>query len=650
MTRRPAKAEWIVVGACLVIGTILRCWHLDRESVEHFDEGVYASVLWYDGVYGPQYPAREFFAPPGLPWMIEAASLIPGSGRFAPFLPSLCFGIASIAVFWWLGRSWFGTVGGVVAAIVVAMSDFHIQYSRMALTDVPVLFWIALSVGLGVQAIDRQSVKWAVAAGIACGIAWWIKYTGWLPLAIVSSGSVLWWILNGRKRQDVRLGKSLFILGVMILAAFVTFSPWWIHLQSVGGYSRITAHHRSFAAAADSLVATWRKNMTDQLSFQLFQDGIFGVLSLGLGVLWAAWIRWNAAVRSTWNEQANASLQANSSGQFFPPGSLAIRFIVAAFALVVLALRIRTPLMMLCMALGGFAGMHLWPVLHRAWQRRRTNDLSPTAPDAIPLTQGDLDVAATTDPSLAFSILVCWFSGLLLVTPLYHPYARLFFPLLASIWLSAAAGVSWWLESNLSVARRGTAAPKPSVLQSIGQRIVTAMVAGAVIASFVQFNQDFELEVVPLAEIAHVAGYEERRSIEVAADSIADSCVASARGDLDDNRAGQVPIGDIIYPGKILRSQSESVPEAAATDEEPSTVEPSNAGSDNPQSPKPQSDSKTATPKYSIEQRQSEKLIVYVYGDPALLLHLNQAGLTAVPVSHLNLRGPNGDPPAPRPL
>ncbi len=63
------------------------------------------------------------------------------------------------------------------------------------------------------------------------------------------------------------------------------------------------------------------------------------------------------------------------------------------------------------------------------------------------------------------------------------------------------------------------------------------------------------------------------------------------------------------------------------------------------QSPKPQSDSKTATPKYSIEQRQSEKLIVYVYGDPALLLHLNQAGLTAVPVSHLNLRGPNGDPP-----
>ncbi len=42
--------------------------------------------------------------------MIEAASLIPGSGRFAPFLPSLCFGIASIAVFWWLGRSWFGTV------------------------------------------------------------------------------------------------------------------------------------------------------------------------------------------------------------------------------------------------------------------------------------------------------------------------------------------------------------------------------------------------------------------------------------------------------------------------------------------------------------------------------------------------------------
>ena len=39
-------------------------------------------------------------------------------------------------------------------------------------------------------------------------------------------------------------------------------------------------------------------------------------------------------------------------------------------------------------------------------------------------------------------------------------------------------------------------------------------------------------------------------------------------------------------------------------------------------------------------------MIVYVYGEPALLFHLNQSGVTAAPVSHLNLRDFGDRPPA----
>ncbi|MFN9718192.1 MAG: ArnT family glycosyltransferase [Planctomycetota bacterium] len=657
MTHRPAKAEWIVVGAFLTIGTILRCWHLDRECVEHFDEGVYSSILWYDGVYGPTYPAREFFAPPGLPTMIEVASWIPGASRMAPFLPSICFGIGSIILFWWIGRTWFGTAAGVVLAATVAMSDFHIQYSRMALTDVPTLFWIVLAVAMGALAIDRQSLKVAAAAGFCCGIAWWIKYTGWLPLAIVGSGAALWWIRSGRQRTDVRALKTLMIVGLMLVTAFATFAPWWIQLQSIGGYSAITAHHRSFAASGDSLFSAWRKNMTDQLSFQIFQDGIFGVLSLGLGVLWAAWIRWNAAVCSTWNKTDAVSAQANSSDSTFPPRSLALRFIVASIALILLSLRIRTPLMMMCMTLGGIAGMHLWPVLHRVWIRRRTNDVSPAAPDAMRLTSGDLEVAATADPSLGFSVLLCWFMGLLIVTPLYHPYARLFFPLLASIWIASAAGVSWWLESNLSVARRGIPLTKVSRWQTMAQWIVGAMVAGAVLASFVQFNQNYELEPVPLSELLSVPGYEERRSIEHAALAIADSCMASARDEVPPDSVTRVPVGETIHPGKILRADAGN-PEESGRSQEPTddlpqsqTESRTSSSSTNEQSAADSNDPSLITntpihPRYSMEQRRVEKMIVYVFGEPALLMHLNAAGITAAPISHLNLQDPGDKTPA----
>jgi hypothetical protein len=37
--------------------------------------------------------------------------------------------------------------------------------------------------------------------------------------------------------------------------------------------------------------------------------------------------------------------------------------------------------------------------------------------------------------------------------------------------------------------------------------------------------------------------------------------------------------------------------------------------------------------------------VIYAYGEPSLLFHLNQAGVMVAPVSHLNLRGANGTPP-----
>jgi hypothetical protein len=48
----------------------------------------------------------------------------------------------------------------------------------------------------------------------------------------------------------------------------------------------------------------------------------------------------------------------------------------------------------------------------------------------------------------------------------------------------------------------------------------------------------------------------------------------------------------------------------------------------------------------TIEERAKQKLVVYGYGEPALLLHLAQSGLAVGPVSHLNLAEPDGSSPA----
>ncbi len=58
MNRSPLFIESIALMAFFTAGLLLRTSSLDREAVEHFDEGIYASPLWYDMQFGEPYPAR----------------------------------------------------------------------------------------------------------------------------------------------------------------------------------------------------------------------------------------------------------------------------------------------------------------------------------------------------------------------------------------------------------------------------------------------------------------------------------------------------------------------------------------------------------------------------------------------------------------
>jgi hypothetical protein len=256
--------------------------------------------------------------------------------------------------------------------------------------------------------------------------------------------------------------------------------------------------------------------------------------------------------------------------------------------------------------------MYLWPVVRRSWERRILKDLSPTSEGALPLARGDLAAAATIDPALGLCTTLCWFLGMLLMTPLYHPYARLFFPLLASIWLAAAGGVSWWLESNLSVARRTVGTGETQERQPWAQSLVQGMLVAAVVTSFLRFDQNDRLDVVEVEDVVHSQLFRDRSSIVTAAGRIADLCVLSANGQFDPNRSPVVPDGQTIFPEMALQ----------ALERDPQIEQ--------------------LTP----DERRRERLVVYAFGEPSLLLHLSNAGLTASPVSHLNLQDPSGASPA----
>jgi hypothetical protein len=343
-------------------------------------------------------------------------------------------------------------------------------------------------------------------------------------------------------------------------------------------------------------------------------------LSLGLGLFLAGLFRWTSG-RSTWNAVGTESNAA--SAMTLPPVALLLRFAAAAAALSIIAIRLRTPLMLMCLSLAGLSGIYLWPVLQRAWVRRNEKDMSPTSLGAVTLSAEDLSNAPTVDPALGLSLTLAWFTGMLIATPMYTPYSRLFFPLLAAIWLAAAGGVGWWLESNLSVARRivGTGEPAPKL--SWGQRLVSTMLGGALLASFFQFDENFDLGVVPRSELFRTSLFQDRRSIVSAADQIANACVQDATNGGDNIARHKLPDGidtNSMTPAALLAAGAKAA-EARSLAADTSSV--------------------ATTP----EDRSQVRLVIYAYGEPSLLYHLNRAGVMAAPVSHLNLRGADGTPP-----
>src|SRR5579872_1697517 len=136
-TRRSGAAEWLLVVALFLTGLVLRSAYPSRLAVEHFDEGVYASNIFFSGEKGDEhYPDQHLYAPPLLPFLIEYTMLLLGPSNFAPMVVNIIAGSMTVPLVWWVGRRWFGPTAGLASATLVALSDVHIFFSRTALTDV----------------------------------------------------------------------------------------------------------------------------------------------------------------------------------------------------------------------------------------------------------------------------------------------------------------------------------------------------------------------------------------------------------------------------------------------------------------------------------------------------------------------------------
>ncbi|MBW3597859.1 MAG: glycosyltransferase family 39 protein [Planctomycetes bacterium] len=383
----PLLERWLL-AAVVLLGLAIRCAWLERLAVEHFDEGVYASNLWFGAEEGFAYPLRHLYAPPLVPAVAEWSLILSGLAPAAPLWAGVIAGVMLIPSLWWIGRQWFGATAGLSAAALAALSDVHAMFSRTILTDPWLVLWLAWAVYFLERALRARRTIDIVAAGLLTGVAWWTKYNGWLPLAFGLAGLFLFSVTRRPGWRD--LGRASAAWAAVAAIACVVWAPVPLALGEHGGYAAVAANHRRYIVG----LTGWWDSLAQQAANLRSLDS------------WLSVIAAPAAV-------AGVVMLTSQSG--------------ARRRAALTAACVAAPLIALSAGFGSITALALLTavvlVVHFASSSRVGNE-------------------ATDARSHAAAMLLGWFAFLSLATPMYTPYVRLTLPWLAAAWLSAGWAIS----------------------------------------------------------------------------------------------------------------------------------------------------------------------------------------------------------------
>ena len=501
------RSELLVLAVVLLIAGVLRFAFPASVAVEHFDEGVYASNVWFSDKDPSAYPYRHLFGPPLVPGMLELCISILGPTNPALLLPGAVFGTLTVLMVWVAARSWFGPAAAIAAGIAAAISDYHVIYSRTSLTEPVLGFWLLAGIFLATKAIPTGRFRIAVIAGIACGIAWWTKYNGWLTLAITGAALPLWLVLI---RPDRRVAiRAVACWFVMAVTAFIVWLPVLWGLRNVGGYAAVAANHQGYLLGAGQ----WLHSLRVHVASQRILEGWLSCLSPSVALVTCGLWMLLSGFRFTWNDTTSGSPVLTEGSAVSRSGAGANGLEEDSHSRGAYAIRLSATAVLLALAAAGAGSSTTLGALAAAGIALHLAGLKASrAATAAPIPKPDS--AASDFPRI---VIFVWFVSLCFATPLYQPYPRLALPWLMSAWLGAGMCVAWWCGATRAVVSRlAPAARRQRNLQSVATAVALILV----------------LMVVDDGRLAArgVPGWAPRTGVQRVARSIRDHCIEQEGG------------------------------------------------------------------------------------------------------------------------
>jgi 4-amino-4-deoxy-L-arabinose transferase-like glycosyltransferase len=235
----------------VAVAAALRFWNLGAVGLTHFDEGTYAlAARWLATLGREGAPYNAILSPPLFPALEGLAFLALGVRDSAAIAVSAAAGSLTVGLLYVVGRSWFGPAVGAAAAALLASAEYHVVFSRLALTDATftLLFWGALACAFAALRDGRR--RWYVLAGVLTGLAWNTKYNGFMPIAIAAAWAAIARYEFATPTGTPRPKGAASGIALAASIAVALYLPWAAIVQVQSGYGALLRWHADHSVGA----------------------------------------------------------------------------------------------------------------------------------------------------------------------------------------------------------------------------------------------------------------------------------------------------------------------------------------------------------------------------------------------------------------
>lgn len=233
---RLARADGIALG--LVAGLfglalLARATNLDGLPINlHGDEGDMGISARAIANGDPRNPfGTGWLAFPNLWFFMQSVTLrLAGDPVIGIRMASAIVGALGIPAMYFLGKVSFNRSVGLIAAALLTVYHFHIQFSRLAVNNIGDPLFMALTIAGFIHGLRRGSLFGFAVAGVALGVLQHFYVSGRIApivLAIVVTHQA---IVNGKQVWRCRAGLPILILGFL-----VGIGPLALHYIQVPG-------------------------------------------------------------------------------------------------------------------------------------------------------------------------------------------------------------------------------------------------------------------------------------------------------------------------------------------------------------------------------------------------------------------------------